>query len=161
LNAVERILLNARHPTFPAGVSHKYDDKYGLVDMITNIALAAQINNLEVLGATQEHLATIKQWSLDRSVTLRLKAEHSCAFVKEVSRKVESPKYHAEVKTVFGKQEVTEKVVTTVIDYYWKFDAQWEVFLFRGNDPNEKVCNIVKLCSLFRFLYDPELVPVS
>lgn len=139
LSVVSTVLHNARHPTLPAGVSHHYDDKYALVDLLANTALASHINNLEFLGLTQESLAKIKQWSLDRSVTLRLKAEHKCEFVKEVSRKVESPKYHAEVKTIFGKQEVTEKVVTTVIDYYWKFDADWELFLFKGNNPNEKV----------------------
>lgn len=40
---------------------------------------------------------------------------------------------------VFGKTTTTEKIVTKVKDYFWDFRVHYQIFAFRGNDPNEKV----------------------
>ncbi len=34
---------------------------------------------------------------------------------------------------------MSEKVVTTVTDYYYKFTNSYEIFAFRGNNPDERV----------------------
>lgn len=88
LKAIRRILDVNRHPTYPAGVFHKYDDKYMLADFLTNAALAAQMNCLELLGVSPEFMKTVLGWAQERSVTLRVRSEQTCTFVKSKDRYV-------------------------------------------------------------------------
>lgn len=80
LERVRTILDTSRHPTYPADVAHKYDDKYMLVDFLTNTALATQLTCLELLGLDLKALQQMKKWSTTRTVTLRLKAEYISPF---------------------------------------------------------------------------------
>lgn len=139
LDKARTLLANTRQPNYPDQVFHKYEDKYVLVDLLTNTALAAEVNCLELIGVSTKHLQTLREWAKDRSVTLRLKAEERCSFDREKERKIESPEYVTETKGVFGKATKSEKVVTTVVDYFWKFDSQFELFAFKGNNPEERV----------------------
>lgn len=134
LQRIRTILANTRAPQYPADVQHRYDDKYGLAEFLTNTSIAAQINCLDILGANEKHLQTMKQWAQNRSVTLRLKSEERCVFDRETTRKVESSsQYVTEYKGPFGSSSKTEKVVTTVTEYFWKFDVDYELFAFQGN----------------------------
>lgn len=42
LKAIRTVLENAKTPVLPAEVSHTYDDKYILVQLLTNTAVASQ-----------------------------------------------------------------------------------------------------------------------
>jgi hypothetical protein len=176
LDKVRTILHTTREPQYPEEVFHKYDDKYMLVDFLTNTALAAEVNCLEMIGLNPKNLGAMREWGKDRSVTLRFKAEERCVFDKSKERKIEGPEHVIETKGVFGKASVSEKVVTTVTDYFYTFSYSFELFAFRGNNPDEKVrecqflssplrssCNkegvILKL-SLARTCY-PNLLPPS
>eukprot|EP01127_Copromyxa_protea_P017504 TRINITY_DN533_c0_g2_i1.p1 TRINITY_DN533_c0_g2~~TRINITY_DN533_c0_g2_i1.p1 ORF type:complete len:999 (-),score=241.59 TRINITY_DN533_c0_g2_i1:48-3044(-) len=139
LTAVNRILHVSRHPSYPADLDHQYDDKYLLAEFVTNVALAAALNCLELLGLDEKGLAEVTRWAQDRSVTLRLTAQETCTFKKKKERKEETPMLVTESKGVLGKVKTTQKIVEKVEDYYWDFQVRYEIFLFRGNDVNTKV----------------------
>uniref|UniRef100_A0A6B2KX34 Uncharacterized protein n=1 Tax=Arcella intermedia TaxID=1963864 RepID=A0A6B2KX34_9EUKA len=83
-------------------------------------------------------MSTLVGWSRGgRSVRLRLSSEHSCAFVREATRKEESRTQN--VTTVKGVATITEKVVTTITEYFWDFTATWELCAYPGSAPEEKV----------------------
>lgn len=103
IHKVRTILATTREPTYPSDVFHQYNDKYFLVDFLTNTALASQVNCLELLGVGEENLKTMKGWSKDRSVTLRLVAEETCVFDRQEERKVESPATVIETKGFLGR----------------------------------------------------------
>jgi hypothetical protein len=141
LQSVRTILENARKPDFADSVPHSYSDKYFLAEFLTNAALAAKLNVLELLGLTEKSLKKIIGWAQSRSVTIRLKAEERCVFDREETRKVESVTEHVtEVKgSIFGNSKRTEKVITKITEYFWKFTVEYELFVFLGNDPSEKI----------------------
>jgi hypothetical protein len=88
LEQSRKVLDITKNPTYPADVAHQYDDKYLLSEFLCNTALAAQLNCLEQLGLDAGKLKTVKAWSEKRSVTLRLKAQETCTFLRETTREV-------------------------------------------------------------------------
>src|SRR5690348_1739344 len=88
LQRIRTVLDITRAPQYPADVPHAYDDKYGLAEFLTNTAIAAEMNCLDLLGVSDKHIATMKKWVQSRSVTLRLKSEERCSFVREATREV-------------------------------------------------------------------------
>jgi hypothetical protein len=141
LTSVRTILENNRVPQYPADVPHRYDDKYGLAEFLTNTAVAAQLNALEALGLNEGSLKQLLSWAASRSVSLRLKAEERCVFVKETTRKVEGNTEHVtkyQNSTGYNSQW-SSKVVTTITEYFWKFTVDYEIFAFSGNNVDDKV----------------------
>jgi hypothetical protein len=110
-----------------------------MVDFLTNTALASYLNCFELLGVDDKALETMLGWSKNRSVTFRLAAEETCSFDRKEKRKIEGPTTVTETKGVFGKGVKKEKVVAKVTDYFWKFTVSYEFFVYKGNNPNEKV----------------------
>jgi hypothetical protein len=47
LKAVETILDTTRHPVWPDETDHTYDDKYALVEAMTNTAIASYVTVFE------------------------------------------------------------------------------------------------------------------
>lgn len=141
MTAVKKVLANNRNPQLPSEVGHAYIDKYSLADLMTNAALAAQINSLSALGLTSELLQEIKKWSKDRSVTLTFSAEETCGFVEKKTRDI-----HPDVTTktevnasFFGKATFSSKTITTVTDYLWKHNVVWQLYVYQGNNPKDRV----------------------
>ena len=99
------------------------------------MALASVFNALEVLGVNVKTLKQIKEWAQDRSVTLRLKAEEHCDFNRETKREVESSSYVRD----YGVGKITDKVVTTITEWFWDFSLEYSLSVFRGNDPEDKI----------------------
>lgn len=66
LQRVRTLLHSSRNPQYPADVFHQYDDKYLLVEFLTNSALAGQMNCLQELGVGDWD--TLKKWGEKRSV---------------------------------------------------------------------------------------------
>jgi len=137
LTSIRRILDNTRNPEQPSDVSHAYDDKYTLVELMTNTALAAQSYVLEELGVNAAALKQMREWGKTRTVTLRFSAEQRCAFDREVKREVESATKHVTETTLFGNFK--SGTVTTVIEYFWKFDADWELSVYAGTNVEDKI----------------------
>ncbi len=90
LNRVRTILENNRTPQYPADVPHEYEDKYQLAEFLTNNTIGALLVSLENVGLNEKGLVQLKEWAKNRSVTLRLKAEEKCKFLRKVVREVQS-----------------------------------------------------------------------
>ncbi|MBK6533801.1 MAG: hypothetical protein IPF99_30715 [Deltaproteobacteria bacterium] len=139
LTRVRAILDRTRDPRSPVDVPHSYDDKYVLAEFLGRASVASLMLALETLGLDEAGLATLRGWAATRSVTLRLRAQEECSFVREVTRKVESAQEHVtEVRTFLGgKTTRTDKIVTTITEYLWSFDARHEHRRSRAPDPRE------------------------
>ncbi len=57
-------------------------------------------------------------------------AEELCSFERSATRTEDSPKAVVAESTEFGT--ITSKVVSTVKEFFWKFEASWELLLVRG-----------------------------
>ena len=140
LKRIRTVLDNTRHPEYPADVPHRYDDKYLLAEVVTRVATAATVQCLEVLGMTAAQLAELREWAKTRAVTLRLTAQEDCRFLRETTRKVESPEERVtEVRGILGKTTRTEKVVTTVVEYFWAFDFKYALVAFPGTATEDAI----------------------
>src|SRR3954465_5338596 len=83
LRRIRAVLDNTRNPQYPADVSHRYDDKYLLAELVTRTAVASFVQCLEVIGLNAEQLAQLQSWAKTRAVTLRLVANEDCRFLRE------------------------------------------------------------------------------
>jgi hypothetical protein len=64
------------------------------------------------------------------SVTLRLKAEHRCVFDREVKREEEG---NTEVVTkLVGVFKRVDKVITTIVEWFWIFSVEYDLVIFPG-----------------------------
>eukprot|EP01128_Nolandella_sp_AFSM9_P006116 TRINITY_DN3077_c0_g1_i1.p1 TRINITY_DN3077_c0_g1~~TRINITY_DN3077_c0_g1_i1.p1 ORF type:complete len:991 (+),score=265.41 TRINITY_DN3077_c0_g1_i1:35-2974(+) len=129
---VRTILDNSRSPQIAEDVSHAYDDKYLLADYLTNTTIASQLNALEFLGLNTQTLSTLRGWAQNRSVTLRLKAEETCTFLREVTREEESKDTHVTEWNVGITRK--SKIVTKITEWFWKFEVSYELFAYKGSD---------------------------
>jgi len=140
MRTIKTVLNNTRNPTLPADVPHSYNDKYLLAELLTNTSLAAMVNCLEVLGVTEEHMKQFKSWSETRTVSLSFQSEEKCNFVRTEEKKVESASQNVtEVKGLFGKTTITDKVVTTVTEHFWKFQYSYSLTAYQGNNPANSI----------------------
>lgn len=139
LARVRTILDRTRDPRSPADVPHSYDDKFLLAEFLGRASVASLMLCLEALGLDEAGAAKLRGWAATRSVTVRLMAHEECAFVREVTRKVEGPHEHVtEVRSFLGgKSTRTEKIVTTVTEYVWSLDLRYELVAFQGPDPRD------------------------
>ncbi len=96
---------------------------------------------LELLGLNIKGLKVIRGWAeKNRSVTLRFRAEERCDFDREVTREEEDPtKYVREYTGVFGGGKRTDKVITRITEWFWKFHVEYELWAYPSNSPDEKV----------------------
>lgn len=139
LARIKTLLDNTRNPQLPADVAHTWDDKYLLAEFLTRTATAAVIQCLGGLGLTTEGVAQLSDWAKTRSVTLRLQAHETCTFLREETRTVESAQQHvSEWRGVLGGTR-TDKIVTTVKEYFWSFEFRYDLLAFQGNTAEQGV----------------------
>jgi len=122
LQKVQQILDNTKNPILAADVSHRYMDKMTLAEFLTNTSLSSVFASLTMLGVSLDHFQTFKQWSKTQTVTLRLRSEEKCRFVREETRQVEAKTSHVVESSLFGKTKSV--VVTKVTDYFWEFTVR-------------------------------------
>ena len=126
LTTLKQALHTTRHPTYAEDTDHTYDDKFGLVEFLTNVSLAAQFACLESIGLDAAKLAQLQAFAhAGKQCTLRLTATERCAFLREVSRDVESASKVVHDSRLFGKSEA--KVVTRIDEFFWRFEVEWEL----------------------------------
>ena len=87
MRQVKTVLDNEKSPHLAEDVPHEYQDKYLLAEFLTNTAIAAHVNVLDILGLTSEKLTQLKAWSKTRSVTLQLDVTETCEFIKMEEKK--------------------------------------------------------------------------
>ena len=133
LTTLKQALHTTRHPTYAEDTDHTYDDKFGLVEFLTNVSLAAQFACLESIGLDAPKLAQLQAWAhAGKQCTLRLTATERGTFLREVSREVESASKVVHDSKLFGKSET--KVVTRIDEFFWRFEVAWELTVFAGAD---------------------------
>jgi hypothetical protein len=162
LSTVRKILDTTKHPARAADVPHVYDDKYGLVEQASKVALVATANAMEVFGASGAALDGMRNWvkankvrkeklflSLNRSertstsnhshksVSIQLVAEERCKFVKKVVREEESKTKHVTEWSDGDKR--TYKTVTTIEEWIWTFTVEYKLVGYCGADPDKRV----------------------
>ena len=137
LVVTRRVLGEARCPVLPGSVDHAYGDKYALVEASLSTAAASALQALQAWGLDAEALGTCRAWAASGAeVTLRLSASSRCAFQREATREVASPQAVVKKEVSSGGGGVTEttrtSVSTLVTEYFWRFDATWELDVYRG-----------------------------
>mmetsp|Transcript_56950 Transcript_56950/g.135772 ORF Transcript_56950/g.135772 Transcript_56950/m.135772 type:complete len:964 (-) Transcript_56950:119-3010(-) len=130
-----RIILDAtKDPQAAGDVHHQYEDKYLLVEGVTNAAVASQLNSFGALGLTMEHVQKLQDWSKEKVVSFQFIAEEACSYLREETREEEDPTRHVEEVSVRGALQAafTSKVVTKITEYFWKFEAKYELLAIKG-----------------------------
>ena len=124
LAKVKTILENNKSPEIACDVHHKYNDKFLLAEMLTNLSSASMLAVLVQLGLKPADLEKVYGWVNDkkRSVTLRFSAVEKCSFIKKVVRKEDSKvKVVTQVSTPVGiGGKFTSKNVYEITEYLWK-----------------------------------------
>jgi hypothetical protein len=147
--ALERariVLEEARRPCFASDVHHQYQDKFSLAESMTNAALASHANCLALLGVSRDQFKQMCSWSQTSAVSLRFRSEEFCTFLREATREVESPTKHVTEGVLGGiAGKITSKAVTTVTEYFWKYETSYELMIVRGvGDKPDDVISIQK-----------------
>eukprot|EP00439_Symbiodinium_sp_Y106_P037021 s2962_g4.t1 len=130
-----RVILDAtKDPQAAGDVHHQYEDKYLLVEGVTNAAIASQLNSFGALGLTMQHVQKLQEWSKEKVVSFQFIAEEACSYLREETREEEDPTRHVEEVSVRGALQAafTSKVVTKITEYFWKFEAKYELLAIRG-----------------------------
>eukprot|EP00548_Thalassiothrix_antarctica_P002812 CAMPEP_0194134468 /NCGR_PEP_ID=MMETSP0152-20130528/4546_1 /TAXON_ID=1049557 /ORGANISM="Thalassiothrix antarctica, Strain L6-D1" /LENGTH=1063 /DNA_ID=CAMNT_0038830223 /DNA_START=66 /DNA_END=3257 /DNA_ORIENTATION=+ len=152
LQSVRKILDVNRNPRIAEDMNHTYDDKYALVEFLTNTAIAAQINILERMGLSETKLKRLIEivQNENRTITLCFEAEDSCMFLKEQMVDViqhESGMESSKTTTTgasslfYGSSSsqqqtnMRQQVVQKVREYHWKVTCQYRVYCYDVNDP--------------------------
>mmetsp|Transcript_30055 Transcript_30055/g.58984 ORF Transcript_30055/g.58984 Transcript_30055/m.58984 type:complete len:1069 (-) Transcript_30055:264-3470(-) len=130
-----KLLLHAeKRPIIASNVHHQYQDKYLLAEFLVNSAVASQLNCLiQIIGISEEQLAQLGQWSSSGIVSLRLRSEETCTFLREETREIEGPTHKQELS--IGERVASafsSKVVTNITEYFWKFTVSYDLIAFRG-----------------------------
>lgn len=134
LIAAKKVLHVAKNPSINSS-SHVYEDKYLLAESMGNATLGAFLNVLELLGVNARSIRDIRNWAKNRSVTLRLKASETCVFDRMTKREVESTSHVRD----YGVGKITDKVVTTITEWFWNYTLDYSLVVFVGNEGDEKV----------------------
>ena len=136
LAVTRRVLGEARCPVLPGGVDHAYADKYALVETTLSAAAASTLQALQAWGLDGAKLGTCREWAASGAeVTLRLRGSSRCAFAREEQRELALPQKVVvkEVRAGGAAPQTTRTSVSTLVtEYLWKFDAAWELDVYRG-----------------------------
>eukprot|EP01038_Epipyxis_sp_PR26KG_P016971 gene16971-23308_t len=114
-------------------VSHHYDDKYILSEMLTRTMVASILNTLWFLDLNISNAVVINNWRIDgKAITLQLKASSNCAFLKETKRDVVDNQRIETERSISSlmKEKITTKVVTTVTEYEYEYKVDYELLCY-------------------------------
>lgn len=117
---------------------HTYNDKFSLVQMLTNTALAATMAIFDRLGVNEDVLYKMKEWRMKKkTVTLGFNGNLSCANIDRTKKQVEGPTSEEvrEISTANGNSSKTTKtrVVDIVDGYIHGCDVQYKFEVYSGS----------------------------
>ena len=112
--------------------SHNYEDKYLVAEQVVNCLGASIWNTLISLGLTTAMYEKLYRWSKLSTVSLRLSRKETCRFVREATREEESSTRSEMEVTGFLGTKITSKTVTKIKEFFYEFEAQYELSAFRG-----------------------------
>lgn len=66
-------------------------------------------------------------------------SSETCTFIKETKRIIESPAYTVQSTNFLGmNQKTTQRDQTTIEEFHWNFEVEYEFLIFQGTHRNEK-----------------------
>jgi len=138
LDAAARVLDTTRNLQLPDdnGVrQHTYEDKFGLVEFMTNTAVGSYVVALEKMGLTQDELRTLLQWHRrdNLAATLRWESSVTADFVKEA--KVDVVRSEATIDEsgiLNGRFQRKVKVTDVRNEYHWNVTSTYQLSVFGG-----------------------------
>ena len=140
LATVKQVLDQNRDPLLAGDVQHEYADKYLLAEVMTGAASASALSSLELLGLKADDLRQLVRWAQERSVTLAFHSTETCGFIEKKKREVEAKTKHVtEYSGRSGSTTVTDKVITTITEWFWNYSVAYEVIAYAGTDKTNKV----------------------
>ncbi|CAK9022758.1 unnamed protein product [Durusdinium trenchii] len=115
-------------------------DKFALVERVTQLTLASQVNcfeailglHKEILGLEAPKWMEVKRWAERAEVSLRFTAEERCSFLREETREVEDASRSVTEFSVGYAMGLTSKTVTKETQFFWNFEVTYKVELLRG-----------------------------
>jgi hypothetical protein len=120
-------------------VPHRWDDKYMLVEWLSDTLHANVFLSLARLGLTQAHTAELLAWkAANSSVYLEFSAEQRVQLLEERIREIESDTVEHERKSsgwLGGEnvERVSSKVKRKVPEWLWGVEAAFNISIVRGN----------------------------
>jgi hypothetical protein len=134
---VLRVLENEKsQATLLQDSPHNYGLKFLVCAELTKRVSFALSNVCGRLGLTGSVMQQALEWATERAVTLRFNASEQCVFLRKEKREVTHDTATTSTKGVF---KVTDKVVTTIKDYYYRFTWKWSLLIVDGADEEEIV----------------------
>mmetsp|Transcript_39995 Transcript_39995/g.94934 ORF Transcript_39995/g.94934 Transcript_39995/m.94934 type:complete len:941 (+) Transcript_39995:62-2884(+) len=131
LETVRHILHRTRNPIYASDAPHSYSDKFALANMLVRLAVSSIFQGLAELGISDRHLSTLLEWSTDKTVSLRLKADDKCTFVGAMVREEESSTKRDSVLSADGVSVGSStKTVKRVTEYVWQYEARYSLVSF-------------------------------
>ena len=128
LESVHKILATTRHPTYAEATPHRYDDKFGLAELLTAISLAAQLNVLESIGLDQPGLRKlVSAAGSGHAVTLRLSGTERTTYLREATRDV-SDGHITKYGGLFESQSVTR-----ITEHFWQHEVSYTLDAYVGS----------------------------
>jgi hypothetical protein len=121
-------------------VQHQYVDKFSFAEFLTKSAIASHMIALQGLSIIDATFDRMLEWAHSRSVTLRFNSTETCTYERETTRTERSPASVTE-RSVGGAivSAVKHFIETKIIEHVWKFEAQWELIAYKGNDPTDRL----------------------
>ncbi len=84
---IRRILENHKIACYPEDVSHRFEDKFLLAELISRSTLTALIHCLCGMGLTKEEdITKLLELSKTRNIVFRFRAEEKCSFLRKAVR---------------------------------------------------------------------------
>ena len=161
IKTVETILDNTRNPCLASpSHTHVYDDKFTLVEFMTNTATTALLQVLDKMmglessaSSPQQPKETAQQLFQNfmkvvkvvkdqkKSVTMRFLAREQCSFVKEEEIEKEYPTQivheitttNSEVGGSPDRKTVCSKVLQKVKQYHWNVTIEYAIYMYCGD----------------------------
>lgn len=143
LRRVESVLDTTRHPVAPEDTDHTYDDKYALVDVMTNTFIASCVAVIQKLGLTDDSFERVLNLVHEKQkpITLWFHMDKTCTFDKQTERKVVVAEQEVETSNdgsgLVGrltKQTKTVKVKETIQEYHFNVATSYRFYLKLGDD---------------------------
>ena len=143
LKRVESVLNTTRYPIAPEDTDHTYDDKYALVEAMTNTFIASCVTVFQKFGLTTDSLERVLNAVHEKQqpVTLSFHMDRTCTFDKQTERKVVVAEHEVETSNdgsgLIGrltKQIENVKVKETIQEYHYILKTPYRFYLKLGDE---------------------------
>jgi len=152
LQHAKKLLHDTKHCSMAEQIPHSFQDKFGLVEVVTRLSVAAQYNALMILlGLSPSSIQNLREKSQasKKSVSLRFESEENCEF--KFHDQVEQ-KSHVHSTTSFsGLSSKKEYTITKIDRYHWEFSYSYRLFAFLGSDPKDELVCLTNGTGTYKF----------